>query len=377
MMENLLRSGDYVPDGFGGFVRLRGHEKTLQRALYRLVCRRGALCFLPGLGSRLYQLGREKAAAQLQTLYIYADWALAQSFPQTAAGEYLDRHAALRGLARKAGEKAHGVLRFRIDLAREDDVSIPAGTVCSTAGLVRFVTLEDAAIAAGSLYADAPAQAESAGSAGNAAVQTVTVLTQAPVGVAGVTNMAAFVGGSDGETDEALRQRVLSSFVRLPNGANAAFYEQRALSHAGVRAVSVIPRENGIGTVGVVIAAEDGVPSDTLVAEVQADIQKVREIAVDVTVRAPSAQAVAVTAALTPKAGASFDEAKAAVTSALAAYFGGGMLGKSVYRAALGNVIYGTGLVENYTISAPAADVAGAADRLPVLGTLRLTEAAV
>ena len=83
------------------------------------------------------------------------------------------------------------------------------------------------------------------------------------------------------------------------------------------------------------------------------------------------------TAALTPKAGASFDEAKAAVTGALAAYFGGEMLGKSVYRAALGNVIYGTGLVENYTISAPAADVAGAADRLPVLGTLQLTEAAV
>mgnify|MGYP004520142699 FL=1 len=176
------------------------------------------------LAVRLYA-----AAAQLQTLYIYADWALAQSFPQTAAGEYLDRHAALRGLARKAGEKAHGVLRFRIDLAREDDVSIPAGTVCSTAGLVRFVTLEDAVIEAGSLYADAPAQAEAAGSAGNAAVQTVTVLTQAPVGVAGVTNPAAFVGGSDGETDEALRQRVLDSFVRLPNGANAAFYEQRAL----------------------------------------------------------------------------------------------------------------------------------------------------
>ena len=324
------------------------------------------------LAVRLYA-----AAAQLQTLYIYADWALAQSFPQTAAGEYLDRHAALRGLARKAGEKAHGVLRFRMDLTREDDVSIPAGTVCSTAGLVRFVTLEDAVIAAGSLYADAPAQAESAGSAGNAAVQTVTVLTQAPVGVAGVTNPAAFSGGSDGETDEALRQRVLDSFVRLPNGANAAFYEQRALSHAGVRAVSVIPRESGIGTVGVVIAADGGIPDAALVAEVQADIQKVREIAVDVTVRAPTAQVVNVTAKLKPKAGVAFATAKAAVTSAVRAYFTGALLGKRLYRAALGDVIYGTGLVENYTLSAPGSDLAGAADRLPVLGALTLTEASV
>ena len=324
------------------------------------------------LAVRLYA-----AAAQLQTLYIYADWALAQSFPQTAAGEYLDRHAALRGLARKAGEKAHGVLRFRMDLTREDDVSIPAGTVCSTAGLVRFVTLEDAVIEAWSLYADAPAQAESAGSAGNAAVQTVTVLTQAPVGVAGVTNPAAFVGGSDGETDEALRQRVLDSFVRLPNGANAAFYEQRALSHAGVRAVSVIPRESGIGTVGVVIAADGGIPDAALVAEVQADIQKVREIAVDVTVRAPTAQVVNVTAKLKPKAGVAFATARAAVTSAVRAYFTGALLGRRLYRAALGDVIYGTGLVENYTLSAPGSDLAGAADRLPVLGALTLTEAAV
>ena len=60
MMENLLRNGDYVPDGFGGFVRLHGEEKRLARALFRLTCRQGAFAFLPGLGSRLYALGREK-----------------------------------------------------------------------------------------------------------------------------------------------------------------------------------------------------------------------------------------------------------------------------------------------------------------------------
>lgn len=77
MMENLLRGGDYVPDGFGGFVRLRGDEKDLQRALYRLTCRRGALCFLPRLGSRLYHLGREKTAARDQAAMQMAAEALA------------------------------------------------------------------------------------------------------------------------------------------------------------------------------------------------------------------------------------------------------------------------------------------------------------
>ena len=52
-MENLLRDGDYVPNGFGGFTRLYGTQEVLARALFRLTCRRGSFPFLPELGSRL------------------------------------------------------------------------------------------------------------------------------------------------------------------------------------------------------------------------------------------------------------------------------------------------------------------------------------
>ena len=77
LIEQRLDFSCYVPDGFGGFVRLRGDEKDLQRALYRLTCRRGALCFLPRLGSRLYRLGREKTAARDQAAMQMAAEALA------------------------------------------------------------------------------------------------------------------------------------------------------------------------------------------------------------------------------------------------------------------------------------------------------------
>ena len=63
-MEWKLVDGDYVPDGAGSFTALTGGEEVLARALYRLTARRGALPFLPGLGSRLYQLGREKPSAR-------------------------------------------------------------------------------------------------------------------------------------------------------------------------------------------------------------------------------------------------------------------------------------------------------------------------
>ena len=59
-MENLLRGGDYVPNGFGGFTRLYGAQEVLERALFKLTCRRGSFPFLPELGSRLYELGKEK-----------------------------------------------------------------------------------------------------------------------------------------------------------------------------------------------------------------------------------------------------------------------------------------------------------------------------
>lgn len=62
-MERKLINGDYVPDGTGGLTVLSGGEEVLARVLYRLTVRRGTLPFLPSLGSRLYQLGREKPSA--------------------------------------------------------------------------------------------------------------------------------------------------------------------------------------------------------------------------------------------------------------------------------------------------------------------------
>ena len=44
------------------------------------------------LSARLYA-----CAAQVFSLYVQAGWVARQAFPQTAEGEYLDRHAQLRG----------------------------------------------------------------------------------------------------------------------------------------------------------------------------------------------------------------------------------------------------------------------------------------
>ena len=329
--------------------------------------------FVPSEGCdsavRLYAL-----AAELQSLLMQADWVLDQSFPQTAQGMYLDYHAETRGITRAAAEKAVGTLRF----AAADKVTatcpIEKGTVCMTAEGVRFETTEDAAIAVGSQWVDVPAQAVEAGAGGNVIAGTVTLLSAMPVGVVQCTNPAAFSGGCDAESDEALRGRVLASYQRLPNGANAAYYEQEAMRYPGVAAAKAVGRARGIGTVNVVIATHAGVPDAALLAAVEMDLQKKREIAVDVKVLAPTVETVAVTAALKAAPGYTFAEAKAGAQSALEALFTGELLGKSVTTARLLTLLCGVEGVENVHLTAPAADVAVGSTELPMLGTVTISE---
>ena len=308
--------------------------------------------FVPSEGCdsavRLYAL-----AAELQSLLMQADWVLDQSFPQTAQGTYLDYHAETRGITRAAAEKAVGTLRF----AAADKVTaacpIEKGTVCMTAEGVRFETTEDAAIVVGSQWVDVPAQAAEAGAGGNVIAGTVTLLSAMPVGVVQCTNPAAFSGGCYAESDEALRGRVLASYQRLPNGANAAYYEQEAMRYPGVAAAKAVGRARGIGTVNVVIATHAGVPDAALLAAVET---------------------VAVTAALKAAPGYTFAEAKAGAQSALEALFTGELLGKSVTTARLLTLLCGVEGVENVHLTAPAADVAGGSTELPMLGTVTISE---
>ena len=99
-----------------------------------------------------------------------------------------------------------------------------------TAAQVRFETTEAGVLKAGQTSAQVRARAVEPGAAGNAAAGTVRAMAVAPVGVSRCTNPEAFSGGLDAEGDESLRERVLETFRRMPNGANAAFYQQEALS---------------------------------------------------------------------------------------------------------------------------------------------------
>lgn len=349
---------------------MRSIEEIYQALLTEFAQRAG---FTPGDGCDL-PVRLWAAAAQIQALEIQADWVLDQSFPQTAQGIYLDRHGTMRGISRLPATKAVGTLRFSVEFPPVLDTTIPAQTVCMTAEEVRFQTTEAGVLAAGELFVDVPAEALEGGTAGNAAPGEISILTACPVAITACTNPEAFSGGSDQEDDETLRERILESYRRLPNGANAAWYEQTAMNYGGVAAARAVGRPRGIGTVDVYVTTEAGLPDEDLLTGLQTELQEKREIAVDVQVKAPQVETVDITVAVAPAEGVGFSDAKAAVEQLLTAYFTGRLLGSPVRLAELGSKLFALPEVENYRFSVPAVDLAANDAALPVLGTLTVTE---
>ena len=315
-------------------------------------------------------------AAQIYGLYLQAEWTKRQCFPQTAQGEELDKHAQLRGIVRRQAVPAAGTVRFYVDQARETDTEVPEGTVCMTAGGVRFLTDQAGTVPRGELYADLPVTAAVAGETGNVPQGSVIYMALPPTGIAACVNPEDLSGGQETEEDAALRERVMATFRRLANGANSAFYRQAAMAFDGVSAVAVLPQSRGVGTVDIVAASRRGVPDSTLLAALQDYFEQVREIAVDVKVLAPTVKTVDVTVKLWTAEGEDYDAVAQAVRERLKGWFTGERLGQSLLRAELTTLAFGVPGVANCAVTAPETDLTVGSDELPALGTLTILRGA-
>ena len=323
------------------------------------------------LAVRLYA-----AAAQLESLYAYADWSRKQCFPQTAAGEYLDLHAALHGLERDGAECAEGTLVIGIGRSLDTVLTIPAGTRFCVPGGLQYRLDEDCRIPAGLTENEAAAVCLTPGPAGNAAPGEICGLVQAPNYVTSVYNPGPFEGGREAESDEHLRQRVLSACMRLPNGANTAYYESVALAQPGITSAAAVAAYPAAGGVGLYISGGYGLPEDGQLLAVREALADRTELGVGLTVLSPVVQRVNLSVTLWPVDGVRGDDALAAVRTAIAAHFAKPLLMQGVCRSELGSLIWGTGLVKNYAFALPQDDLPPAPDVLYLLGTLQLTEGA-
>lgn len=192
----------------------------------------------------------------------------ASSMPQWSWGIYLDGIAESRGERRLPATFSTGAVTF----TGSDGVVIPAGTTVGVEPVTaaddppQYETTTEGTISGGTLTR--PIRALRAGRDGDVSAGAVKVLLTPIPGVdPDVVNVDPVVGGTDEETDESLRQKVVTVFAGAA-AANQLYYRRIARSVPGVGRVTVIPAADGPGTITIIVSTAEGGPvsSDTLAA---------------------------------------------------------------------------------------------------------------
>jgi uncharacterized phage protein gp47/JayE len=180
--------------------------------------------------------------------YGFLDWIALNATPFTATEEFLDAWAAIAPtpVIRLTPQAATGYAAFSTTGA-----TIPAGTLMAIADAAQYVSTA-AGVVSGSTVTVAIA-AVVAGSAGNADIGSPVSLSTVVPGVTSSsgTFSTAIAGGTDVETDAALRTRMLESYANPPSGGDAADYVTWALEVPGV--TRAWTRSNGMGAGTVVV----------------------------------------------------------------------------------------------------------------------------
>lgn len=193
----------------------------------------------------------EAGMAHLNLRYI--DWLALQFIPDTAEKEWLDRHAAIWLGGRKNATLSYG----QVGLTGTVGSVLPQWSRMMGGDGFEFETLEEATIGEdGTSVADT--RAVTPGSGNNLPVGSNLSIVTAPVGVNGSAAVTvAFTGGTDIETDDELRTRVLLRIREPPMGGDASDYVQWALEVPGCTRAWTAPLEMGMGTVTVRVMFDD------------------------------------------------------------------------------------------------------------------------
>lgn len=298
-------------------------------------------------------------AGEIYNMQTTVEWLKRQLFPSTATGEFLDRFAAQRGLARNPAVKARGQLKFSVNEQKTTAVTIPRGTVVSTDSElpVRLYTTEDSEIPPNTYSVSVSAEAEQAGYRGNVNARTAVVPVSVPSEVDSVTNDSAFTGGSDVESDTTLRARIQNSYVNCPNGMNASFYIQLVKQVDGITKAGVMSKPRGAGTINIYIADTDGNATDAQLYEAQSLVNDQRELNVDAVVARAVSLSCDLSVVVTKKAGYSSAEVIAKCADAFEDYLSTIPIGGRLYLSVLGKYLLETGCIKNYEFDPSMSDM--------------------
>jgi uncharacterized phage protein gp47/JayE len=325
---------------------------------------------LPGTDPRLRYsvlgaLARALAGA-VHGVYGMLAWLARQLIPDTAEAEILARWADIWGITRTAAIAATG----NVDFTGTNGTLIPAGTELQRADGALFTTDADATIALG--VATAAVTASLAGAAGNTDAGSTLTLTTPIAGLNSTATVAAggLANGTDLESDDALRTRLLERLREPPHGGSSADYIAWAKEVAGVTRAWCFPLEGGDGTVVVRFVRDNDasiIPDAAEVAAVQAHLDEERPATAAVTVSAPAALPINFTIAVVPNTAAVQQAVTAELTDLIQRE---GYPGSTLLLSHIREAISISAGETNYLLTVPSADVAVASGQIGTLGVI-------
>jgi uncharacterized phage protein gp47/JayE len=187
----------------------------------------------------------------------------AASNPIYGFGDYLDDIGASLDQPRLEATTATGTVTF----SGTDTTVVSTGTQVAIPlsqpdmdedDQVSFMTTAGGTITGGTV--DLAVQADEAGSRGNVAIGQISVLITPVDGVTSITNAAATGGGTDVETDENYRDRLLLAYAPGSGAGTRTDYERWSLSYSGVGRVKVDGATPAAGQVTLTVTDGDHMP---------------------------------------------------------------------------------------------------------------------
>lgn len=234
-------------------------------------------------------------------------------FPMWAYDEWLDYHAKGRGITRKPANAASGELL----ITGISGTTIPAGFKFAAPATADTPAIEYQTTEKYTIGEDGTVRVQitavEAGPKGNVPANTVTLMMTPIKGITSITNEANITGGTEVESDDELRNRIME----IDAASEASFvgsdgdYKRWAEEVLGVGTALVMPEWAGPGTVKVVVIDANGQPANTAIIAAVYDnimspgdrLQRKAPIGATVTIEAPTAKELNYTFTLELKAG--------------------------------------------------------------------------
>lgn len=308
----------------------------------------------------------------------------------TCSGAYLDTWFADFGFYREPAVSATGNVTFSRFTATNAAL-IPTGSqVQTTDGTQSFLVVVDTSnpaydstqsgyvVPASTASVTVPVSAVTAGSAGNASANTVTVIVGSIPGIDTVTNASSFTNGADAESDDAARTRFQLWVASLSKATKSAIEYAISSVQQGV-SYQVVENQSYAGATqyGYFYAVVDdgsGSPTSAFLDTVYTAIDAVRGFTITFGVFAPVVVTANVSMTITTSPSAVHGDITALVNAAIANYISTLTLGQSLPVTKLASLAYGASPyvtnVTNITINGLTADLTATVKQVIRAGTI-------